>query len=122
MSDMKITKLVSKKPYVVKFECRENGKKIAWAFLYVIFQDRHKEPYGLMENVYVEQEYRGRGLGSRLVKLVMREARKRKCYKLIGTSKFANADAHKFYQRFGIKKVGYEFRLDLKKSTPRQRD
>ena len=119
---MKIVKSIIKKSYAVKFEIKEKGKNIAWAYLYIIFQDRHKEPYALLENVYVEQEHRSLGLGSKLTEMVIKEAKKRKCYKLIGTSKFINEGAHRFYERFGLKKIGYEFRLDIIKSMPKQRD
>jgi len=119
---MKIVKTISKKSYAVKFEITEQGKKIAWAYLYVIFQDRHKEPYGLVENVYVEKEHRDKGLGSKLLVLLIKEAKKRNCYKIIGTSKKKNVGAHRFYERFGLNKIGFEFRLDLKKSKPKQRD
>lgn len=119
---MKIGKTISRKAYAIKFEVKDNGKKIAWAYLYIIFQDRHKEPYALLENVYVEKEYRSKGLGSMLTEAAIKEARKRKCYKVIGTSKFKNTGAHRFYERFGLKKIGYEFRLDLLKSKPKQRD
>ena len=119
---MRIKKFISKKPYAVKFEIYDKNKKIAWVYLYMIFQDRHKEPYGLMENVYVEKEYRSKGLGSNLVAQVIKEAKKRNCYKLIGTSKKENTAAHRFYERFSFANVGYEFRMDLKKSAPKQRD
>ena len=101
---------------------KEGGKKAAGGYLYLIFQDRHREPYGLMENIFVEPAYRNRGLGTTLVARIIAEAKKRKCYKLIGTSKTANTGAHRFYERFGFKKIGYEFRMDLKKSKPLQRD
>ena len=119
---MLVTRSIFKKPYAIKFEIREKRKKVAWAYLYFIFQDRHREPYGLMENVYVEQEYRNRGYGTVLIKEVIAEAKKRKCYKVIGTSKDANTVAHRFYERFRFKNVGVEFRIDLKKSKPLQRD
>ena len=119
---MRLTQSLFKKPYAIKFEMKENGKKAASGYLYLIFQDRHREPYGLMENIYVEQAYRNRGLGTTLVERIIAEAKKRKCYKLIGTSKTANAGAHRFYERLGFKKIGYEFRMDLKKSKPLQCD
>ena len=117
-----LKKSIFKKPYAVKFEMREGGKKIAWGYLYLIFQDRHAEPYGFLENVYVEKEYRSRGLGSMLIRHLIAEARRRKCYKLIGTSKAGNTEAHRFYEKLGLKKIGYEFRMDLKKSRALQRD
>ena len=117
-----LKKSIVKKPYAVKFEMREGGKAIAWGYLYIIFQDRHREPYGMLENVYVEKEHRSRGLGSMLIRHLIAEAKKRNCYKLIGTSKTENTAAHRFYARMGFKKMGYEFRMDLKKSRALQRD
>lgn len=119
---MKLRRFVEKRSFAVKYEAREGRKKIAWGYLYIIFQDRHREPYGLLENVYVEQAHRNRGLGGEIVRALIAEAKKRKCYKLIGTSKAANTDAHRFYERLGFKNVGYEFRMDLKKSRPLQSD
>ena len=119
---MRWKQIIFKKPYAVKCEVRGAGKKIAWAYLYIIFQDRHAEPYGLIENLYVERAYRGRGLGSALVGRLIAEAKKRNCYKIIGTSKMKNIGAHRLYKKSGFAKMGYEFRMDFKKSRPLQRD
>jgi GNAT superfamily N-acetyltransferase len=118
----KITRTVDRRSYAVKFEARDGARKIAWGYLYIIFQDRHREPYGLMENIYVEKEYRGGGVGSGIIRRIIAEAKKRRCYKLIGTSKTRNTAAHRFYERLGFARAGYEFRMDLKKSLPLQRD
>ena len=75
-----------------------------------------------MENVYVEKEYRSFGLGKKLVKIIINEAKKRNCYKIIGTSKISKTNIHSFYEHLGFHKMGYEFRIDLKKSKPLQRD
>lgn len=119
---MKLRRGIHKKSFAVKYEAREGKKKIAWGYLYVIFQDRHPEPYGLLENVYVEPEHRNKGLGGMIVRALIAEAKKQQCYKIIGTSKAGNTDAHRFYERLGFKNVGYEFRMDLKKSRLLQRD
>jgi GNAT superfamily N-acetyltransferase len=117
-----IKKSIFKKLFAVKFEIKEKGKKIAWGFLYLIYAERHKEPYALLENIYVEKEHRSRGFGSALIKEIIKEAKKYRCYKIIGTSKFTNVSAHGFYERLGFKKIGYEFRMDLRKSKIIQRD
>ena len=118
----RVKRSIFRKPYAVKFEIRESGKKIGWAYLYIVFQDRHREPYGFIENIYVAPDYRNRGLGSMIVRRVIVEAKKRKCYKLIGTSREANTAAHRFYRRLGFRKMGYEFRMDLRDSRPLQRE
>lgn len=114
---MEVKKEIKKDSYSVKINLEEDGKVMGWAYLYVIFQDRHPEPYGLMENVYINSEYRSQGLGNKLVDLIIAEAKERGCYKLIGTSKMSKPEVHSFYERHGFDKMGYEFRMDLIKGT-----
>lgn len=99
--------------YSIKIEATENDQILGWAYLYVIFQDRHKEPYGLMENVYIEEEYRSKGIGTKLVEVLIAEAKAQGCYKLIGTSKSNKTDVHAFYKKHGFVEMGLEFRMDL---------
>ena len=117
-----IKKSLYKKPFALKFEVKDKKKLVAWGFLYFIFAYRHKEPYGVMDNVYVEKEYRSHGFGSKIIKEIIKEAKRRGCYKLIGYSRYSNTRAHSFYLKLGFKKTGYEFRMDLKKSKTLQRD
>lgn len=119
---MELNSEIKKDSYAVKFTARQGEAVIGWAYLYLIFQDRHQEPYGLLENVYVMPEFRSQGLGTQLVRAIIEEAKKRNCYKLIGTSKAVNQKAHIFYERLGFKKIGFEFRMDLKHSQPKQED
>ncbi|MBI2443964.1 MAG: GNAT family N-acetyltransferase [Candidatus Magasanikbacteria bacterium] len=114
---MEIKKEIKREGYAVKITLAENGAVLGWTYLYVMFQGRHREPYGYLENVYVEPEHRGRGLGNKLVELAIAEARERSCYKLIGTSKMEKTEVHEFYAKHGFAKMGYEFRLDLIKDS-----
>lgn len=119
---MEIKKEIKKDSYSVKIILEEDSKVLGWAYLYVIFQDRHPKPYGLMENVYIEPEYRSRGLGKQLVQLLIEEAKERGCYKLIGTSKMNKPEVHEFYKKYRFEKMGYEFRMDLKESKVLTKD
>ena len=98
----------------IKVEVAEGSKKVGRAFLYLIYNDLHKRPYGLMEDVFVDESMRGQGLGTKLVKEIIRLAKKHKCYKLIATSRTSRPKVHKLYQRFGFEKHGLEFRIDFK--------
>lgn len=73
----------------------------------------HEEPFGLLEDVFVEEEFRGQGLGTQLTKAVIEGAKKHNCYKLICTSRHSKIEVHKLYQRLGFKNHGLEFRMDF---------
>jgi GNAT superfamily N-acetyltransferase len=93
----------------------ENGREIAHAYLYLIKNDLHNEPYGLIEDVYVDENYRGQKLGSLLVEKIIEEAKTRDCYKIICTSRREGREnVHGWYEKLGLKKYGYEFRMNLK--------
>ena len=97
----------------VKFSLIQEGIEVARAFVYILYNDLHPEPFALMEDVFVEEALRGQGLGSQLVKQVIAEAQKQGCYKLICTSRYANDKVHKWYEKLGFKNYGKEFRVDF---------
>jgi GNAT superfamily N-acetyltransferase len=97
----------------VKLTIDDAGNIIGHAYLYLIRNDLHSAPYGLLEDVFIEEPYRGKGYGSKLVEAAIAEAKKRGCYKLIGTSRHERKEVHVFYERLGFKNYGLEFRLDL---------
>src|SRR6185369_14174023 len=109
---MKITKTVKASKYI-KFQIIDGKKTLGRGFLYLIYNDLHKKPYGLMEDIFVHESQRGKGLGTQLVQMIIAEAKKRKCYKLIATSRHSNLGAHKLYDKFGLKRHGIEFRMDF---------
>ena len=98
----------------IKIVVEDDGKEIGRAWLYLIYNDLHKQPYGLMEDVFVEEEYRGSGIGSQLVKELIEEAKIQGCYKLIGCSRHSRPKVHKLYEDLGFVNYGVEFRMDLK--------
>ncbi len=102
------------KSYAIKVTAEENGVILGSAYLYIMFNDLHEEPFGFLENVFVKEGNRGKGVGSKLVEAVITQAKKQNCYKLICTSRNSNTLVHKFYDKFGFKDYGKEFRMDLK--------
>ena len=110
---MEIRKEIEKKTYAVKFIAEIDGKAIGRAYLYLIYNGLHESPYGLMEDVFVEEEYRGKGIGTQLVQAVIAEAKERGCYKLIGQSRYGKENVHALYERLGFKDHGKNFRIDL---------
>jgi GNAT superfamily N-acetyltransferase len=110
---MKLSKAIKKDVYGVKLTFTLKGKVIGRAFLYILKNDLHKRPFGLLEDVFVDQNFRSRGLGSQLVTAALAEAKKRKCYKVIATSRKTKSELKSYYARFGLRVWGTEFRIDL---------
>lgn len=111
---MELKTTIIKDIHAFKITAEDNGKIVGRAYLYILKNELHPEPFGFLEDVFVEPEYRGKGIGSELVKKAIEEARSRGCYKLIGNSRFENEGAHRFYERFGFAKHGFEFRMELR--------
>ncbi len=97
----------------VKITLTEKGQPVGRAFLYLLRNELHTRPFGFMEDVFVEELFRGQGYGEKLAKEVIAEAKKRNCYKLICTSRFSNDKAHQLYAKLGFKEQGNEFRMDF---------
>ncbi len=97
----------------IQFFVEESGRVIARSSLLLGRNDLHDEPFGLLEDVFVSEEARGKGLGNALVKKVIEEARRLGCYKLIATSRLSRPNVHEWYKRLGFTEYGLEFRLDL---------
>jgi GNAT superfamily N-acetyltransferase len=66
-----------------------------------------------MEDVYVNSNYRGKGLGTSLVKKIIEMAKEQGCYKLVATSRHSRERVHKIYESLGFKNFGIEFRMNL---------
>lgn len=90
-----------------------DGKTVGRAYLYVLSNDLHTQPFGLLEDVYVEPEYRGQGIATVLIERVIKVAHSLDCYKLIATSRYSREKVHEMYERLGFQDYGKEFRMDF---------
>lgn len=91
----------------------DQNKEVGRAFLYIMYNDLHDRPFGLMEDVYVDDSVRGQGIGTQLVNEVIEMARNQSCYKLIATSRHSRTKVHELYRNLGFTDHGKEFRIDL---------
>lgn len=103
-----------------RLELCEGDDLVGSVYLFVMKTDRHDEPYATMENLYVEEAYRGRGHGRALTELAIERARELGCYKLLGQSRYGNDRAHELYMKLGFKDHGKNFRIDLLDSQSNQ--
>lgn len=97
----------------IRISVTDNGTEVGRAYIYIMRNDLHDHPFGMMEDVYVDEAHRGTGVGSKLVKQVIELAKKANCYKLIATSRTSRPKVHELYQRLGFTQHGVEFRIDL---------
>ena len=98
----------------IKCIAEEKGEEIGSGFLYLLTNECHKNPFGFIESVFVNEEYRSQGIGTKLILSMLAEAKERKCYKVIMTSRYSNSRVHELYQKLGFKDWGKEFRIDYK--------
>jgi GNAT superfamily N-acetyltransferase len=105
----------------IKFFVEDNGKEVARAYLYIL-KNIHDQPFGFIEDVFVDESFRSKGLGTKLVEELIKTAKQNNCYKLVGTSRQARTKVHDLYRRLGFKDWGKEFRMDFPRSRNARRD
>ena len=98
----------------IRFSVEKDGREVGRAYLYLLKNDLHSQPFGLLEDVFVEQDYRGAGVAKELLEAVMAEAME-SCYKLVATSRDdgTRTSVHEWYIRLGFTKYGTEFRMNF---------
>ena len=97
----------------IRIGIEKNGQEAGHAYLYLIKNDLHEDPYGLLEDVMVDEAFQKQGLGTKLVQKVIEVAKSENCYKLIGTSRFSREHVHRWYEKLGLEKNGYDFRINF---------
>ncbi|HSR89346.1 MAG TPA: GNAT family N-acetyltransferase [Candidatus Udaeobacter sp.] len=110
---MNIHKETKKDCFAIRISATDNNLEVGRAWLYIIYNDLHKEPYGLLEDVFVEENQRNKGVGRKLVQAAQEEAKKIGCYKLIATTRSSRGIVCAWYEKLGFKNYGVEFRMDL---------
>ncbi len=81
----------------------ENDQLIATCFLTIIPNlSNQGRPIGFIENVVTDEKWRGKGVGTKLLKEAIAMAKARNCYKVFLESGIARTDAHEFYKSLGF--------------------
>lgn len=97
----------------IKFYIKEKNKEIARAYLYVLKNDLHEKPFGFIEDLFVDENYRGQGYGTKIIKALLKKAKRQGCYKLIANSRLDKPKVHELYKRLGFIDWGKEFRKNI---------
>ena len=97
----------------IKLFIKKDGEEIARAFLYILKNDIRGKKFGYLEDVFVDENFRDQGIGTKLLKKVIIEAKKNNCYKIVATSRKGKKKVHAFYEKMGFKNFGIEFKMYL---------
>ena len=97
----------------IKLSYELDGETIGHAYVYIIYNDLHSKPYGLLEDVQVNPNKTKSGIGTLLIKETIEIAKKENCYKLVGTSRLSRMHIHKWYKKLSFEEYGKEFRINL---------
>jgi GNAT superfamily N-acetyltransferase len=70
-------------------------------------------PSAVIEDVAVDPQWQGRGVGTAMMRYALRLAHEKGCYKATLSSNLKRVQAHAFYDALGFERHGYSFRTDL---------
>ena len=86
--------------HAVVMVMKDEGRIIGMAFLFILqtLQGRN----GSIEDVVVDEAYRGQGLGVKIMEAVIEEAKREKVTEIMLTSKPKRVAANKLYQKLGF--------------------
>lgn len=66
-------------------------------------------PSAILEDVVVDEQLRGHGIGTQMMEYANNICRRKGCYKMSFSSNINRAAAHRFYETLGFQKHGYSF-------------
>lgn len=93
---------------------KKDSQVVGSAFIFYLPIPAHGTPCAFLEGLVVDKDHRSQGIGTSLFNKAVEVAKEKGAYKIIFTSGKDRADAHKFYEKLGFAKWGFEFRKDLK--------
>ena len=87
------------------------GRNIVGTFALLIVEGlaHGGAPHGLVEDVVVDPQWRGRGIGNGMMRFAMQRCRDAGCYKMALSSHLSRLKTHRFYESLGFAKHGYSF-------------
>lgn len=93
----------------------EAGGSVVGTFVFIVLPNLsyRGRPVAQVENVVVDEPWRGRGVGEAMMRWAIDEARKAGCFRIQLTSNKARKDAHRFYERLGFVATHEGFKLYL---------
>ncbi len=95
------------------FVAEIENRIVGTASIFIVPSLQHGRPWGYIDNVVVDKNFRKKGIGKKLGEVLINFAKEKNCYKIVLTSRFSRPGIHQFWQKLDFKKHGFSFRRDL---------
>lgn len=95
------------------FVAEDNDKLIGFATFSIRNVIRYPKQIAELDELFVLQSYREKGIGKKLMQHVEEKAKELDCYRIFIESHYDHKTAHKFYEGLGYTNYGYHFIKDL---------
>jgi len=88
----------------IKYFITEEENKILGSLYICIIPNlsNNGKSIGFIENVIVDEKYRNKGIGKKLMEMAIEYAKENNCYKVTLQSGIKRMEAHKFYEKIGF--------------------
>ena len=112
-SARKILNKLKKYPEYTIFVATSNGETVGTFSLLIMDNLVHGgTPSGIVEAIVVAPEYRGIGIGGKMMGFARERCREFGCYKLILSTNLRRDKAHRFYESLGFERHGYSYLIN----------
>jgi GNAT superfamily N-acetyltransferase len=104
---------VIKNPQNFIFVSEEKGELVGFASFSLRNVVRYPKKIAELDELFVIQHYRKKGIGEQLMQAVEKKAKEQDCYRMFIESHYDHKAAHAFYEALGYKNYGYHFIKNL---------
>lgn len=98
---------------VLYYVAESDGCVVGFASLHIESQLHHAGLVGEIQELIVQETFRGKGTGAQLVSRLEQEAQKRGCVSIEVTTKNYRVDAQRFYEQVGFTRTHVNFTKNL---------
>jgi GNAT superfamily N-acetyltransferase len=97
-----------------------SGARIVGTFALLIMDNLGHlgAPSAIIEDVAVDQEWQGRGIGKIMMQHALHVCNEKGCYKAVLSSNLKREQAHAFYESLNFERHGYSYRINAQPSSP----
>lgn len=93
----------------------EHDAKVVGTFALLVMDNlgHMGAPSAIVEDVVVDPDQQGLGIGAQMMRFAMAKAAEKGCYKLVLSSNAKRVRAHEFYEKLGFRRHGISMHVDL---------